>query len=139
MVPSTSHEGDHDASDWPGRSLGLPASGPRSVARIGRRLIALIIDWGVAVLISAVLFSYDPLGNLGTFALLQILSIALLAGSPGQLCVGLRVVPLSGGWIGLLRPIARTVLLCLVIPALIFDSDQRGIHDRLAGTVMVRR
>ena len=126
-------------SDWPGRGLGLPATGPRSVGRIGRRLGALVIDWGIALLISAVLFDYDPLGNLGAFAVLQIVSIATFAGSVGHLCLGLRGVPLSGGWIGVLRPAARTVLLCLVIPAVIFDSDQRGFHDRLAGTVLVRR
>jgi len=26
-----------------------------------------------------------------------------------------------------------------VIPALIWDLDQRGMHDRLVGTVLVRR
>ena len=126
-------------SGWPGRGLGLPASGPRSVGRIGRRLGALVIDWGIALLISAVLFDYDPLGNLAAFAVLQIVSIATFAGSIGHLFLGLRVVPLSGGWIGVLRPAVRTVLLCLVIPAAVFDSDQRGFHDRLAGTVLVRR
>jgi hypothetical protein len=33
----------------------------------------------------------------------------------------------------------RTVLLCLLIPAFITDRDQRGLHDRAAGTVLVRR
>lgn len=126
------------ASEWPGRSLGLPESGPRSVGRIGRRLVALVIDWSIALVASAVLFDYDPLANLAIFAVLQIISIATFAGSIGHLCTGLRVVPLSGGWIGVLRPAARTVLLCLVIPAVIFDTDQRGLHDRLAGTVLVR-
>ena len=36
------------------------------------------------------------------------------------------------------RPLVRTVLLCLAIPALIWDRDQRGLHDRGAGTVLVR-
>jgi len=35
--------------------------------------------------------------------------------------------------------VIRTVLLCLFIPAVIWDRDQRGMHDRLAGTVLVRR
>jgi hypothetical protein len=30
------------------------------------------------------------------------------------------------------------VLICLVIPAVIFDADQRGLHDRVRGTVLVR-
>jgi hypothetical protein len=32
----------------------------------------------------------------------------------------------------------RTVLLCLAIPAFIWDRDQRGLHDRVAGTMLVR-
>jgi uncharacterized RDD family membrane protein YckC len=51
----------------------------------------------------------------------------------------MRVVPLKPAWIGVWRPIVRTVLLALFVPALITDRDRRGIHDRLAGTVLVRR
>jgi hypothetical protein len=32
----------------------------------------------------------------------------------------------------------RTVLLIAVIPALIWDLDTRGLHDKFAGTVPVR-
>jgi uncharacterized RDD family membrane protein YckC len=49
------------------------------------------------------------------------------------------VVPLKSGWIGIWRPIVRTLLLALLVPALIADRDGRGLHDRLAGTVLVRR
>jgi hypothetical protein len=35
--------------------------------------------------------------------------------------------------------VVRTVLLCLIVPALIIDRDSRGAHDRIAGTVLVRR
>mgnify|MGYP007095266205 CR=1 FL=1 len=38
-----------------------------------------------------------------------------------------------GGWVGLWRPIVRTALLCLVIPAVIWDADQRGLHGGLGG------
>lgn len=31
-----------------------------------------------------------------------------------------------------------TLLLCLAVPALIWDRDQRGMHDRAANTVVVR-
>jgi hypothetical protein len=47
-------------------------------------------------------------------------------------------VPLAGGYLGLWRPLVRTLLLCLGIPALIWDRDQRGLHDKAAGTVLVR-
>jgi uncharacterized RDD family membrane protein YckC len=42
------------------------------------------------------------------------------------------------GWPGLWRPIVRSVLLALVIPAVIWDADNRGLHDKAAGTVLVR-
>jgi hypothetical protein len=35
--------------------------------------------------------------------------------------------------------VVRSVLLCLVIPAVIFDPDQRGVHDKAMNTVLVRR
>ena len=73
------------------------------------------------------------------FAALQIVFIPTIGGSPGHRLLGMRVRLLRGGWPGLLRPIVRTLLLIFVIPAVIWDRDQRGMHDRLIGTVLVRR
>ena len=42
------------------------------------------------------------------------------------------------GYVGPRRSLIRAVLLCLGIPPLIVDRDGRGLHDRLAGTVIVR-
>jgi uncharacterized RDD family membrane protein YckC len=109
------------------------------VGRFGRRLAALAIDWLLASLVSLAFFSYDSWATLAIFAVAQIVFLITLNGSVGHLIVGLRVVPMSGGWIGVLRPIGRTLLLCIVLPAVIWDRDQRGMHDRLAGTVLVRR
>ncbi|MDQ1739361.1 MAG: hypothetical protein QOE53_1013, partial [Pseudonocardiales bacterium] len=36
------------------------------------------------------------------------------------------------------RVLLRTVLLVLVIPAVVWDRDGRGLHDRLAGSAVVR-
>ncbi len=44
----------------------------------------------------------------------------------------------DGGPVGLARAALRTVLLCLVIPAVVWDRDGRGLHDRAAGTAVVR-
>jgi uncharacterized RDD family membrane protein YckC len=132
-------ERNSPATDWPGKRLGLPDSGPRSVGRLGRRIGAIAIDWAVAVIISVAFFHYDSWATLTIFAIEQILFVSLLSGSIGQLILGLRVVPLRSGWVGVWRPALRTVLLCIVIPAVIWDKDQRGVHDRLAGTVLVRR
>ena len=125
-------------SSYPGERLGLPASGTGSVGRIGRRLGALAIDWASAVVLSVAFFDYDSLATLAIFAAVQIVFLPTLGGSPGHRLVGLRLSLVGGGWVGLWRPIVRTALLCLVIPAVIWDADQRGLHDKAAGTVLLR-
>ena len=127
------------SGQWPGRRLGLPVAGPRSVGRVGRRTAALCIDWALCTLISVMFYHYDPTATLVIFAITQIAFLLTTSGGIGHLMVGLRVVTMTGGTLGLWRPIVRTLLLCLVIPAVIWDRDQRGMHDRLAGTVVVRR
>ena len=131
------------ASDWPGKRIGLPASGPRSIGRLGRRLGALAIDWALASILSVGFFSTGPWQTngfitLGLFAAEQYVFLLLLNGSPGHLIVRLRLVPVRGGYLGPWRPFVRTVLLCIVIPAVIWDRDQRGLHDKAAGTMLVR-
>lgn len=137
---SSDSAGAHtDAADWPGKRLGLPETGPRSVGRLGRRIAALAIDGAIADLIAFAFFNYDAWAILAILVILQVVFITLLSGSIGHLLVGLRLVPLASGWIGVWRPALRTVLLCIVVPALIWDRDQRGLHDKIAGTVLVRR
>jgi hypothetical protein len=75
---------------------------------------------------------------LGVFAALQMVAIAAMGGSIGHRLLGCYVAPLSGGWVGLWRPVVRSILLILVIPAIVWDSDQRGFHDKIAGTVLLR-
>ena len=36
------------------------------------------------------------------------------------------------------RILVRTVLLFLLVPALVFDRDGRGLHDRFSDTAVVR-
>jgi uncharacterized RDD family membrane protein YckC len=36
------------------------------------------------------------------------------------------------------QTLVRTVLLCLFLPAMFWDKDGRGLHDKAAGTVIVR-
>ena len=125
-------------NSYPGERLGYPERGVGSVARVGRRIGAIAIDWAAAVIISVAFFQYDAIATLVIFAIVQIVFIPTIGGSPGHRMLGMRVVLLSGGWVGLWRPVLRTVLLCLVIPAVIWDADQRGLHDKVAGTVLVR-
>ncbi|BDZ38172.1 RDD family protein [Microbacterium suwonense] len=136
-------------SDYPGERLGLPATGPRSIARPGRRIGALAIDYLAATIIAIGFFGYDQFAlpteagwtqfaPMIVFAVLQILFIPTAGGSPGHRILGMRVVRFGGGWVGLWRPIVRTLLLVVVIPAVIWDADQRGLHDKAAGTVLIR-
>ena len=62
-----------------------------------------------------------------------------LGSSIGHRLVGLQVVTMDGAWAGPLRALVRSALLCLAVPALIWNADQRGLHDQAAGTVLVRR
>lgn len=125
-------------NSYPGERLGRPTTGPQSVARVGRRLAAIAIDWACAVIISMAFFSYDPMATLAVFAAVQIVFIPTIAGSPGHRLMGMRLTMLDGGWVGLWRPLVRTLLLVLVIPAVIWDPDQRGLHDKAVGTILVR-
>ncbi len=108
------------------------------MGRPGRRIGALVVDWGLASLISYAFFHYDPWANLGVFVLMQLVFIPTIGGSIGHRAFGMRVMPIAGGWVGLWRPLVRTVLLAVVVPALVWDSDQRGFHDKIAGTVLIR-
>lgn len=139
MVPVANPAPPSPEHRWPGERLGLPESGPRSVARVGRRIGALCVDWGLSMLVSAGFFHYDALVTLGIFATTQIVFLIFVSGSVGHVVFRMRVVPIAGGWIGAWRPTVRTLLLCLLIPALIWDRDQRGLHDKAAGTVLVVR
>jgi len=124
--------------DYPGRRLGLPESGPGSVARFGRRLLALFIDWGVALLISRGLLHGNEWATLAVFTVEQVVLVATLGASIGHLLLRLRVVRLDGSAAGPLRALGRAVLLALAVPPLIWDRDQRGLHDRFMGTVLRR-
>ncbi len=124
--------------NWPGERLGRPESGKGSVARVGRRLIGLVIDWAIAILISRLAFGDAQWATLTVFAVEQFLLVGTLGYGIGHRIVGIRIVRLDGSWAGPLRAIVRTVLLCLVIPAVVWDADQRGVHDKAAGTIAVR-
>ena len=134
--------GDLEPSNWPGERLGLPDSGRGSVARVGRRIGALVIDWALALLIAMLFAPYSSIAHswatLGVFAVMQIVFIPTIGGSVGHRLCGMHLVPISGGWVGLWRPVVRTILLVIVVPALVWDSDQRGFHDKVAGTVLIR-
>lgn len=166
---------DLPISRYPGERLGLPESGPRSVARVGRRIIALALDWTMSGVLVSLLMgaNYFELVERATaasenlskgstsealaqmqsasdalvahqtyvglmFVALQILAIWSIGGSIGHRLMGLYLVNFSGGSLTWWRPIVRSFMLVLVIPALVWDSDQRGFHDKIAGTLLLK-
>ena len=136
---------------YPGQRLGLPPEGPRSLAGLGRRAGALLVDWLIAYGLAAlgVAAGVYPAVALATAVLaiwyvLGVVAVRLFGFTPGQLALGLAVVRLdtrtSGVQrVGLARAAARGLLIGLVVPALFTDSDGRGVHDRITGTAVVRR
>ena|SRR5687768_16915372 len=133
---------------WPGESLGLPQEGPGAIAGTGSRLLALLVDLVVGGLIGGLLFSLldDPApsarSTLGTaaFAVQLIVLQSLTGQSIGMRLTRLRVARLAArsGPPGLLPVAIRTALLCLIIPAVVSDADGRGLHDKAAGTAVLR-
>lgn len=123
---------------WAGQRLGLPESGPGSLAKLGRRALALIIDWSLSMLVSQAFANGDSTITLLVFALSQLLLVATLGYSVGHRLLGLQVRRLDGQYVGLWRSLIRVGLILLVIPATIWDGDNRGLQDKAAGTVLVR-
>lgn len=109
------------------------------MATLLRRAGALLVDWLLAVLVAnAFLESLGPLGPLLVFIVAQIVLVGSLGCAIGHRLFGLVVVRDDGRRAGPTAAVLRTLLLALVIPALVLDEDSRGLHDRVAGTSVVR-
>ncbi|MFD6282166.1 RDD family protein [Streptomyces sp. NPDC060209] len=126
-----------------GERLGLPQDGPGSIAPLGRRFGALFIDWAVCMVIAYGLLArgdQQAAGNwaLAVFLVMSLLTVGTVGSTPGKRMLGLRVIAEDGGRLGVVRVVLRSVLLLLVIPAIVWDRDSRGLHDRLARAVQVR-
>ena len=123
----------------------MPLCGPGSLARFGRRLVAVLVDWFICDLIAAGFMGFRlGQGGLGAFkplvvfVLMNLLLVGTLGSTIGHRLLGIRVVKVGGASAGPLLTAIRTVLLAVVIPAVIWDRDTRGLHDKIAGTVTVR-
>jgi uncharacterized RDD family membrane protein YckC len=130
---------NHD-SEYRGERLGLPLAGPGSVVGLGRRTAALTADWFIALFVVR-LFTDAPfsVAQIAIFAGQIVLFTWLVGGSMGQRLLRTRVIDVaSGGRLTLWRAFLRTLLILLVFPAVVYDRDQRGLHDRAANSVVVR-
>ncbi|EUA40356.1 RDD family protein [Mycobacterium avium subsp. avium 2285 (R)] len=104
-------------SAYPGEKLGLPQRGPGSLAPMGPRLGALMIDWLISYGLAALAmrlgwFSASALATsvLVIWFLLGVVSVRLFGFTPGQLVLRLQVVTVDGrGWSA---PAARWCAVC---------------------------
>jgi uncharacterized RDD family membrane protein YckC len=125
-------------SQYPGEDLGLPEQGPRSVARMGRRIAALFVDWLLCLLITLSFTRHAQALTILVFAAEVYLLTALTGFTVGKRLLGIRVARLDGRPVGFWWALVRTVLMLTLIPPLVNDSDLRGLHDRAANTVVIR-
>jgi uncharacterized RDD family membrane protein YckC len=133
-----------------GERLGLPESGPGSLCTTGQRLVAFVIDAVASALIAGLFVATVHHGEdvphrlPGSWSLIP-LAIDYLVGltvagrTLGMNLMGLRLVRVDRtAPIGPGRALLRTLLLFLLVPAVVWDRDGRGLHDRYSDTAVVR-
>ncbi|MGW1739007.1 RDD family protein [Nocardia sp. NPDC001965] len=133
--------GKGGADDYAGAELGLPREGAGSLPGMSRRILAMLVDWFIAVGISALIAQGVPASsvNLLLWFVIGVAAVTLFGFTPGQYFLRVRVMRVdTEAPVGFLRALGRQVLLVFVIPALFTDADGRGMHDRATGTAVVR-
>ena len=109
---------------------------------IGKRILALVLDWIAAILVVQVIPNAPEYGThshslftLIVFTLEVALFTWMMGSSFGQRIVGLKVQNLKSDQNPtLVQSLIRTLLIILVFPPMLADSESRGLHDRLART-----
>jgi hypothetical protein len=116
---------------------------------LGRRLAAISIDWLASYAIAFAFFAgggnyserivgtrlSTPLIFVAEYSIL----IALTGASFGHRLLQLKVVDFShGGAPKVGQVLIRTGLMALVITAITYDEDGRGIHERMSQTKLAR-
>ena len=110
----------------------------------GRRMLGVLIDWLMSYAIAIGFFVEFGEPSMGAAVFLiftvQYLIFAALGGAtPGHRIVGLKIVRFSdGGMPTPLQALIRTGLLILIITAITFDQNGRGVNERLSDTVLVK-
>jgi uncharacterized RDD family membrane protein YckC len=137
-------EGTPSGASARGARLGLPPDGPGSLAPLGRRVGALVVDWALSWAVSLGFFGGNEWATLLVFLAENVLLVGTAGYTIGHRLFGLRVRRMQQHGTpdivpGPLRGLVRSVLLCVVVPAVIWDADGRGLHDKGAGTAIVRR
>ncbi len=133
--------------EYPGQSIGLPESGPGSLATWRARIAALLVDWAASMVAAVFAFGVGVLRDggwrawmvLAVFFVQKAILTALVGGSFGQILARVSIVRLDGEPLGWWRAIARTAMVCVVLPAVVIGAERRGLDDLVLGTAAVRR
>ncbi len=139
------------AQAYRGERLGLPEHGPGALSTTGQRLGAFVVDALAAALVAGLFVAILRRGSgagaadrlpgswsLVPLALDYVVGVLVAGRTLGMYLFGLRLIrvdrtaPVNPG-----RAALRTILLFLLIPAVIWDRDGRGMHDRLTDTAIV--
>ena len=131
-----------------GEKIGLPATGPGSLSTTGPRLGAFLVDAIASSLVAALFVHHhgptfaDKLPGSWSLVPLAVDYVGglMIAGRTlGMYLFGLHLVNVQRGKsLDIGSVVIRTVLLFLLVPALVFDRDGRGLQDRTTDTAVVR-
>ncbi len=145
--------GDGPEQAFKGQRLGLPESGEGSLAPLGVRFGALLVDWFLAYGLIGLLVAIGGPGLLGgdsfagvsswavpvVWGLAGVVCVWLFAQTPGQALFGIGTARIDADErVGVLRALIRVVFIFFLLPPLIQDEDGRGMHDRATGTALIR-
>jgi len=111
-------------------------------ASLGRRVLALAIDWTMSRLISGLLnpylFNNNDFSTLFIFFLEVAFFTIVFQASAGQRILGIKVVIYPDlGRVAPKKIVLRTLLICLVIPA-VFTKESRSLHDYLTQSQTIK-
>jgi uncharacterized RDD family membrane protein YckC len=150
MSTPTNADNRNAPQSYRGERLGLPESGPGSLSTTGIRLGAFIVDALASSLVAALFVQaagggHGVAGHLpGSWSLIP-LAVDYVAGvlfagrTLGMYLFGLRVIRIDRELpVNPMQIVIRTALLFLLVPALVWDRDGRGLHDRLSTTAVIR-
>ncbi|SHG57445.1 RDD family protein [Jatrophihabitans endophyticus] len=131
-----------------GERIGLPRTGAGSLAPTGARLGAFLVDALASSLVAALFAGGGGDGFAGALpgswslvplAVDYLVGVLVAGRTLGMYLLGLRLVRVDRtAPVDPVRVAVRTVLLFLLVPAVVFDRDGRGMHDRLTDTAVVR-
>lgn len=115
---------------------------------LGRRMGGLLIDWLMSYAIAIGFFSgsgsfIDRVPHARIPVLIIFFTEMLVMTSFGGASAGHRVMRMKvvrfsdAGAVSPVQALIRTTLICLVVTAITFDENGRGIHERLSNTKLI--